>query len=110
MDFSKKTRIKIQKEVLATDIPAVVMGKICKNGEMYFYGYGPSRWGINDKISEKNIFVIASMTKPITSVAALQLIERGEVTLDEPLDAYLPEMASIPILNKKDEIVLDINV
>ena len=105
MDFSKKTRIKIQKEVLATDIPAVVMGKICKNGEMYFYGYGPSRWGINDKISEKNIFVIASMTKSITSVAALQLVERGEVSLDEPLDAYLPEMASIPILNKKDEIV-----
>ncbi len=53
MDFSKRTRVKIQKEVLATDIPAVVMGKICKNGEMYFYGYGPSRWGINDKISEK---------------------------------------------------------
>lgn len=45
------------------------------------------------------------MTKSITSVAALQLVERGEVSLDEPLNAYLPEMASIPILNKKDEIV-----
>ena len=81
------------------------MGKICKNGEMSFYCYGPSRWGKNNKISRKNIFVIASMTKTITSVAALQLVDQGKITLDEPLDRYLPDMASIPILNKKNKIV-----
>ena len=80
------------------------MGKICKNGEMSFYCYGPSRWGKNNKISRKNIFVIASMTKTITSVAALQLVDQGKITLDEPLDRYLPDMASIPILNKKTKL------
>ncbi len=38
-------------------------------------------------------------------MAALQLVERGEITLDEPLDKLLPEMSSIPILNDSNEIV-----
>ena len=50
-------------------------------------------------INENNIFRIASMTKALGSVAALQLVERGEITLDEPLDDYLPKMSSIKIIN-----------
>ena len=88
-----------------SDIPAVVMGKIDKDGKMQFYSNGPSRWDRNDNINENNIFRIASMTKALGSVAALQLVERGEITLDEPLDDYLPEMSSRKILNEDNEIV-----
>ena len=38
------------------------------------------------------IFAIASMTKPITSVAAMQLVEAGKVKLDEPAATYVPEI------------------
>ena len=95
----------IKKEISKTKIPAVVMGKISKDGQMQFFSKGPSRWDINDTIGEKNIFKIASMTKALASVAALQLVEQGKITLDEPLDEYLPEMSSIKILNKNNEII-----
>jgi methyl acetate hydrolase len=43
------------------------------------------------------IFAIASMTKPVTSVAVMQLVEAGRVKLDEPAATYLPELATIRV-------------
>jgi CubicO group peptidase (beta-lactamase class C family) len=43
-------------------------------------------------------FFIASCTKLIASIAALQVVEQGLITLDEPVDKYLPELASQPIV------------
>ena len=44
------------------------------------------------------IFAIASMTKPLTSVAVMQLVEAGKVKLDEPAATYLPELRTLPLL------------
>ena len=96
-------------KVKTTEIPAVVMGKINKDGSMDFFSNGPSRWDRNDTINEKNIFSIASMTKALGSVAALQLVEQGKITLDEPLDEYLPNMSSIKILTQDNKIKEPIN-
>ncbi len=43
------------------------------------------------------IFAIASMTKPVTSVAVMQLVETGRVKLDLPASTYLKELASIQV-------------
>jgi CubicO group peptidase (beta-lactamase class C family) len=56
-------------------------------------------WKENGKVTGENIFVIASMTKLVTSIAAMQLVERGLIGLDDTLSLLLPEMAKIPILN-----------
>jgi CubicO group peptidase (beta-lactamase class C family) len=40
-----------------------------------------------------SLFRIFSMTKPVTSVAALQLVARGKLSLDAPLSRYIPEFA-----------------
>lgn len=45
------------------------------------------------------IFAIASMTKPITSVAVMQLVEAGKVKLDEPAKTYLPELGAVRVLD-----------
>ena len=74
------------------DIPSAVMGKINKDGTSQFYSFGPSRWDRNDTINERSIYRIASMTKAIAVVAALQLVEQKKITIDEPLDDILPEM------------------
>ncbi len=95
----------LKEKINHSKIPAVVMGKINKNGKMVFFSNGPSRWDRNDTINENNIFRIASMTKAIGSVAALQLVEQGKITLDEPLDDYLPNMASMKIINENNEIL-----
>jgi CubicO group peptidase (beta-lactamase class C family) len=44
------------------------------------------------------IFRIASVTKPIAAVAALQLVDEGLVELDEPIDGVLPELADRRVL------------
>ncbi|HET6472330.1 MAG TPA: serine hydrolase domain-containing protein [Pseudomonadales bacterium] len=44
------------------------------------------------------LFRIASMTKPVTSVAALMLIEDGKLALDAPIKRWLPEFANVRVL------------
>ena len=44
-------------------------------------------------IRRDTIFRIASMTKPVVSVAALMLLEDGKLRLDDPVDRWLPELA-----------------
>ena len=48
------------------------------------------------------IFSIASMTKPVTSVAAMQLYERGLFALDDPAEKYLPELAHLMVFESFD--------
>lgn len=47
------------------------------------------------------IFQIYSMTKPITSVAALRLMEEGRFTLDDPVSRFLPEFARMQVLESE---------
>lgn len=51
-----------------------------------------------DPMRLDTLFRIASMTKPITSVAALMLIEEGKLTLDEPIGRWIPELAEPRVL------------
>jgi methyl acetate hydrolase len=45
------------------------------------------------------IFAVASMTKPVTSVAVMQLVESGKVKLDEPAGAYVSDLAKVQVLD-----------
>jgi CubicO group peptidase (beta-lactamase class C family) len=42
------------------------------------------------------IFRIASLTKPITAVATMSLVEEGLIRLEEPVDDLVPDLASSP--------------
>jgi len=86
-------------------LPALIMGYSNREGKMDWYAFGPSVWGGKDTINENNIFRIFSMTKAIGSVAALQLVEKGLIGLDDPLDKLMPEMTSIPILTAEGQLV-----
>ncbi|KAL1645043.1 hypothetical protein SLS58_004114 [Diplodia intermedia] len=56
-----------------------------------------------DPVTLDSVFLIASCTKLLTSIAAMQCVERGLIDLDEPLDQYLPELCSQPILSEGPE-------
>ena len=49
-------------------------------------------------ISRDTIFRIASMTKPITSVATLMLVDEGKIELNEPITRYAPEFLRMRVL------------
>lgn len=64
------------------------------DGRIAFHG----RWGHADlaatsPMREDNIFRIYSMTKPVTSVAVLMLLEEGRLSLDDPLSRFIPAFA-----------------
>lgn len=53
-------------------------------------------------LPEDTIFRIASMTKPVTAVAAMICVEECLLRLDDPVDEYLPELASRRVLTRLD--------
>jgi len=53
-------------------------------------------------VQRDTIFRLASMTKPITAVAALMLVEEGKLKLDEPIDRLAPELANRRVLKRMD--------
>jgi CubicO group peptidase (beta-lactamase class C family) len=48
------------------------------------------------------LFRIASMTKPITGLAIMQLVEAGQINVDDPVEKYLPEFKGQMLLASKD--------
>jgi CubicO group peptidase (beta-lactamase class C family) len=48
------------------------------------------------------IFRIASMTKPITSLAALMLVDEGKIALNDPISAYAPEFSQMRVMKSPD--------
>jgi CubicO group peptidase (beta-lactamase class C family) len=63
-------------------------------------------------LTEDTIFAIASMTKPITCVATMILVEQGKLGLDDPVEKYLPELKNPRVLgaakDDKDDAVATI--
>ena len=57
----------------------------------------------SEAIQSDTIFRIASMTKPITSVAVMQLVEQGRIELDKGIGDYLPELANPKVLEGFDD-------
>lgn len=86
----------------AADIPGAVGVAVTRTGVL-FEGACCSSDADGGRLAKTDaIFRIASMTKPITSVAAVQLIEQGRVALDDRADKYLPELATVPVLRSFD--------
>ena len=92
-----------------SSLPSAIMGCVTSNGDKTWYAFGPSIWSASDTVSKDHIFRIASMTKAITSVAALQLVEQGLLTLDDPLDELMPGMSAIPILTNEGKLTESIS-
>lgn len=90
----------------SSSIPSAIMGSIDADGKTTWHRFGPSIWEDSTTVvTEDNIFRIYSMTKAITSVAALQLVEKGLIGLDDPLNELMPEMIAIPILGEDGNLI-----
>jgi CubicO group peptidase (beta-lactamase class C family) len=70
---------------------------VARDGEIvHFSSFGSAREG-GAAIDETSLFRIASMTKPVTSVAFMMLVEEGLVALDTPVHHVLPEFKNIGV-------------
>jgi CubicO group peptidase (beta-lactamase class C family) len=97
-DRLSRIREVLQKEVDAERLPgAVVM--IARRGQLIY----SEAIGFQDKAARKPmpkdaIFRIYSMTKPLTSVGAMMLVEEGKIQLNDPVSKFLPQLAKMEVL------------
>jgi CubicO group peptidase (beta-lactamase class C family) len=92
----------LQKAVDAGDVAGVVALAADDSGVVYHGAFGRRAVDADAAMTEDSVFWIASMTKAITSVAAMQQVEQGRLALDEPLGGVLPELDSIQVLEGFD--------
>lgn len=71
---------------------------IARHGKVvHFDTYGKASTATGDALKPDSIYRIASMTKPITGVAMMQLFEQGKWKLDDPVAKYIPEFANLKV-------------
>jgi len=84
------------------DVPGVVALVTNRDRVLYVGAFGVADVGTGRALSTDALFRIASMTKPVTSLALMQLVEQGKVRLDDPADKYLPELVGLKVFESFD--------
>jgi CubicO group peptidase (beta-lactamase class C family) len=84
------------------EIPAVVAIATTRSGVIYEGAFGVADLPSGRPVRTDSLFRIASMTKPVTSVALMQLVEAGRLRLDDPASTYLPELRDITVVERFD--------
>lgn len=87
--------------VASGKVPGLVT-LVSRGGEVHVDALGMKALGGAAPMERDTIFRISSMTKPITAVATIILVEEGKLRLDEPVDRLLPELADRKVLRKLD--------
>lgn len=93
----------IDSEIAAGKIPGAV-ALVARNGNVVYHkSFGYSDIDSKTPMRNDNIFRIASMTKAITSVAAMTLYEQGHFLLNDPVARYIPEFSNPEVVSEVDE-------
>ena len=97
---------KIHEHILANiksgSIPGAVV-LVAQNGKlMHYEATGSSDIESGKSLTKDAVFRMASMSKPITGVAVLMLIDQGKISLSDPLSKYIPQFKNmkVAVVNK----------
>jgi CubicO group peptidase (beta-lactamase class C family) len=92
-----------QARVDSDEFPGAVLA-IARNGKLaYLRAVGFQDHAKQVPMRPDSIFWIASMTKPVTSVAAMILVEQGKLELDAPVAQYLPDLRDMQVATEKTD-------
>jgi methyl acetate hydrolase len=84
------------------DVPGVVALITDRERVLYQSAFGVADVATGRPLARDALFRIASMTKPVTSVALMQLVEQGRIGLDDPAEKYLPELKGVQVFESFD--------
>jgi methyl acetate hydrolase len=84
-------------------IPAATALVSTLDKTIYAGAFGKRDSASNVALKTDSIFRIASMTKAITTTAAMQLVEQGKLQLDAPVSQHLPELGKLDVLEGFDQ-------
>jgi len=85
------------------DTPGVVGLIVDRNGVLFEGAAGERDTARHVPLSVDTIFNIASMTKPVTSVAVMMLLEQGKLSLEDPVSKYLTGFDHLQVITKFNE-------
>ena len=92
----------LQQHVHDGRVPGLVAG-VSRHGKLVFLkSYGWQDIENKSPMQEDSIFQIRSMSKPITAVAVLQLIDQGKLKLSDPVANYIPSFAAVRVFNNPE--------
>ncbi len=92
----------LRKSIGEKDLPGVVAMATDRQRVLYQGAFGKADVATGRALTADALFRIASMTKAITSTAAMQLIEQGRFGLDDPVEKYLPAFARLQVFESFD--------
>lgn len=75
-----------------------------RDGSLYEGAFGNRRADGSEAMTPDTVICIASMTKAVTGAAAMQLVERGELRLDDPAAEVSPELGRVRVLEGFDSV------
>jgi CubicO group peptidase (beta-lactamase class C family) len=84
------------------DVPGIVAIVVDRDKVLYHEAFGKMNTAKNVPMAKDTIFRIASMTKAITSMGVMQLVEQGKVGLDDDVSKYLPSLKNPQVFTKVD--------
>jgi CubicO group peptidase (beta-lactamase class C family) len=91
-------------EVATGKIPGAMVLIKQHGKQVYFKSFGMSDTDAGRPMTPDTIFPLHSMTKAITSFAAMTLIDQGKLKLDDPVSKYIPSFATMKVgVEKKDD-------
>ena len=93
----------LQDAVDRHEIPGVVAIVANKDQILYHGAFGKMEVENDVEMQRDAIFDIASMTKPITSVAVMMLYEEGRLDLDDPISKYIPSLKDREVIDHFNE-------
>ena len=83
---------------MAEQTIAGAVAAVARNGKLaYLEAVGVQDLATRAPMTERTLFRIYSMTKPVTAVAVMMLHEEGKFRLDDPVQKYLPEFAEVKV-------------
>jgi len=84
--------------IASGDVPGVVAGVTDRERTIYESAFGERVLGQGPAMTTDTVMWIASMTKPLTGVAAMQMVEQGKLSLDEPASKVIPALGEVKVL------------
>ncbi|AQA00097.1 serine hydrolase [Sphingopyxis sp. QXT-31] len=94
----------VDRKELAGTLAAIGKGQ----AEASFFGAGVQSLSDGVPVGPDTLWRLYSMTKPVTGIAAMLLIEDGKMTLDQPIADFLPAFANMKVQNTPDGSITDV--
>ena len=90
VDFAPLVAV-IEQEMAMQQVPGLAVAVIYQGVPIFSQGFGLADVATGRAVTPATPFRIGSITKPLTAIGLLQLVEAGQVDLDAPVSSYLPE-------------------